>query len=310
MTHPKRRLIPDEQTIVVLDTSPVRNVGHDGVPTWVATFAAMAKSGYSFSLADGACAELLTAHARGKSITDDELRTIINAIEPFLNPDVPVMLGKVDLMSMIGETEAPAEWEAEVRTLSRRAWQTVKASVSTSLDKRISAEAELQEDRDDWIGAFAKFDAGYEEWLSEDPSREQQFPLHPYEHPLLDLQFTSLATRSVQRHPTMAVRADLQLRYEWRQWMRSRQDKDGYNPSSKKKRNDGVDLDMYPYLMLPAFVVAEDGGFHARLSDIKSPQLHWFWEPQALADAWSRGERPRPVWAAAAADQTDPQPAG
>ncbi|WP_321936253.1 hypothetical protein [Paraburkholderia sp. J8-2] len=310
MTHSKRRLIPDEQTIVVLDTSPVRDIGHHGVPAWVATFADMAKDGYVFSLADGACAELLSAHARGTSITDDELRTIIDAVEPFLNPDIPVMLGKVDIMRMIGEADAPAEWEAEVRGLSQRAWQTLKASVSTPLDKRVSAAAELQEDRDDWIGAFAKFDAGYEQWVTEDPNRKHLFPLNPYEHPLLDLQFASLATRSVQRHPDMAVRADLQLRYEWRQWVRSRQEKDGYNPSSKKKRNDGVDLDMYPYLMLPALMVAGESGFHSKIADIHSPQLIWIWEPQALADAWSGGERPRAAWVATAADRTVPQPVG
>lgn len=301
MNHPPRKLIPDEQTIVVLDTSPVRNVGHDGVPAWVATFADMAKDGYAFSLADGACAELLTAHARG-SITDDALETIVNAAERYLNPAIPVMLGKLDLMRMIGESNEPMGWEAEARTLSLRAWQMLKTASGIPRTERISAEAELQEDRDDWIGAFAKFDAGFEEWLSEDPSREEQFPLHPYEHPLLDLQFRSLAARSVNHHPDMAKRVDLQMRYEWRQWVRFRQKKHGYNPASNKNRNDGVDLDMYPYLMLPALVVAGESGFHSRIADIKSPQLDWFWQPQDLADAWARGERPRPTWDAIAVD--------
>lgn len=306
MNHPQRKLIPDEQTIVVLDTSPVRNVGHDGVPAWVATFADMRKDSYSFSLADGACAELLTAHARG-SITDDKLATIVNAAEMYLNPAVPVLLGKIDLMRMIGESNEPVGWEAEVRKLSQRAWQMLKAASSIPPKERISAEAELQEDRDHWIGAFAKFDVGLEEWLSEDPSREEQFPLHLYDHPLLDLQFRSFAARSVYHRPDMADRADLQMRYEWRQWIRFRQKKDGYNPTSKKNRNDGVDLDMYPYLMLPALVVAGDSGFHSRIEDIESPQLDWFWQPQDLADAWARGERPRPGWAAVPTDQTTSQ---
>lgn len=301
MTRPQRKLIPDEQTIVVLDTSPVRNIGHDGVPAWVATFADMAKNGYSFSLADGACVELLTAHARG-SITDHELATIISAAETYLNPAVPVLLGKVDLMRMIGESSAPSGWEAEALTLSQRAWQVLKAASSTSPEERIGGEDELQEDRDDWIDAFKKFDAAHAEWLSKYPDGEAEHPLNEYEHPALDAALDHLAAGSQTPPPTMAERQDLQMRYIWRQWVRTRKEKHAYDPSSPKKVNDGIDLDLYRYLMLPALVVADDGGFHQRIADIKSPQREWFWRPQALADAWTRGERPRPAWAAAVTD--------
>lgn len=51
--------------------------------------------------------------------------------------------------------------------------------------------------------------------------------------------------------------------------------------------------------MLPALVVADEKGFDERLADIKSLQRDWFWRPQKLADAWTRGERPRPAWAVA-----------
>lgn len=303
MTHPRRKIISDEQCIVVLDTSPVRSIAYESaMPAWVGTFADMSKGGYSFSLADGACIELLTQHARG-SITDDELTRIVAATETYLNPEMPVLLGKVDLMRMIGESSAPTGWEADTLALSKQVWQRLKSASSTPPEKRISGEAELQEDRDDWIGAFAKFDLGLEEWLSEDPSREEQFPLHLYKHPLLDVQFRSIAARSVHQHPDMAERVDLQMRYQWRQWVRARQEKDGYNPASKRNRNDGVDLDMYRYLMLPALVVAGDSDFHKRISDINSPQLDWFCRPQELADAWTRGECPRPTWVAAVTEQ-------
>lgn len=44
-SSPPRRLILDEKCIVVLDTSPIRNIAEEGtVPPWVDTFAAMAKS--------------------------------------------------------------------------------------------------------------------------------------------------------------------------------------------------------------------------------------------------------------------------
>ncbi len=45
MNHPKRKIIPDEQCIVVLDTSPVRNIAQaSGTPAWVATFVDMSKA--------------------------------------------------------------------------------------------------------------------------------------------------------------------------------------------------------------------------------------------------------------------------
>lgn len=295
MTHSQRKLISDDQTIVVLDTSPVRNIGHDGVPAWVATFADMAKDGYSFSLADGAVAELLTAHARS-SITDHELATIVSAAETYLNPAVPVLLGKIDLMRMIGESSAPAGWETEALKLSRGAWQVLKAASSTPPEARISGEDELQKDRDDWIGAFKTFDAAHAEWLSKCSDCEAEDLLNEYEHPALDAALDHLAAGSQTSPPTMAERQDLQMRYIWRQWVRSRKEKNAYDPSSSKKVNDGIDLDLYRYLLLPALVVTDDGGFHQRIADIRSPQRAWFWRPQALADAWTRGERPRPAW--------------
>ena len=264
----------------------------------------MTGDNYSFSLAAGACAKLMTAHARG-SITNGELKAIVDATEIFLNSEVPVLLGKIDLMRMIGEADELG-WEDEARMLSQRAWQMLKAASSTAPEERTSAEAELQEDRDNWIRAFAMFDEGLREWLSENPNRRNQFPLHPFEHPLLEQQFRSLAACSVNRHPDMAERVDLRMRYTWRQWVRSRQKKDGYNPASKKSRNDGVDLDMYSYLMLPALVVAGDKNFHSRIAYIKSPQLNWFFQPQDLANAWKRGERRRPAWASSALDRSCP----
>ncbi len=69
-----------------------------------------------------------------------------------------------------------------------------------------------------------------------------------------------------------------------------------YDPTSLKKLNDGIDFDLYRYLMLPAFVVADDSGFFTKITDIPSFQVKWFCKPQALADAWSRGESPVPHW--------------
>ncbi|CAE6763873.1 hypothetical protein G2912_14625 [Paraburkholderia aspalathi] len=309
MNHPKRKLIPDEQTIVVLDTSPVRNIAYaDATPAWVATFVEMADDGYAFSLADGALAELLAQYNRG-SLTDGDLTKILAAISQFLNPDLPILPGKRDIMAMIGES-TDGDWcEDDVREFALRGWAVLNDPSLLDEERREELTQALQYDRDEWIGWFAKFDSRYARWTAEQPGREKQ-ELNQYKHDLLDEELADLAAHGRNPQPTMAMRLDLQMRYIWRQWVRTRQKRDGYDPTSEKKVNDGIDLDLYRYLILPALVVTDDRGFHERLADIKSDQRHWFWRPQALADAWVRGERPRPVWPAPVIAPLETQSAG
>lgn len=298
MNHLQRKIIPDDQCMVVLDTSPVRNIAHaTETPAWVATFAEMSKAGYSFSLADGALTELLFQYLRG-SIKKTEHARIVQAIETFLSPDLPVLPGRKDLMGMIGESDDPAWCEDELVTYSRHALTVLKDPSLLTEKERAKIAPALQDDRNEWIAWFAKFDRGYEKWKAEVPGREKK-PLNMYEHALLDDELADLAAYSRNPHPDMAERLDLLLRYVWRQWVRTRLDKFAYDPTRDSNRNDGIDLDLYRYLMLPAVVVSDDKGFHDRIADIKRPQRAWFWRPQALADAWMRGEPPRPVWSAA-----------
>jgi hypothetical protein len=310
MNHPQRKIIPDALCMVVLDTSPARNIAHaSDTPAWVATFAEMSKAGYSFSLADGAVTELLSQYLRG-SITKPEHARMVQAIESFLSPDLPILPGKQDLMGMIGESTDPAWSEAELVAFSRHALNVLGNPSLLSEKERARIEPALQYDRKEWTESFAKYDARYTEWLLKEPDGEKKLPLNEHDHPLLEDELADLASYSRTQPPTLAERSDLQLRYIFRQWVRTRQKKDSYDPTNPKKINDGIDLDIYRYLMLPALVVADDRGFHERLADIKSPQRHWFWRPQELADAWTRGERPRPAWAAPVIDQADSPAAG
>ncbi|HDR9000093.1 TPA: hypothetical protein QDB01_006105 [Burkholderia vietnamiensis] len=86
--------------------------------------------------------------------------------------------------------------------------------------------------------------------------------------------------------------------------MRTRKTKEPYNPGSSNHLNDGIDFDLYRYLMLPAFVVSDDNGFHSKIADIKSPQRTWFKKPEELAAAWERGELSCPTWRAEGSDST------
>ncbi|CAN0621130.1 protein of unknown function [Burkholderia multivorans] len=102
----------------------------------------------------------------------------------------------------------------------------------------------------------------------------------------------------------VAERQDLQTRYLWRQWVRTREANAPYDPNNPKKVNDGIDLDLYRYLILPALVVSDDGGFHGTIADIKSPQRTWFQKPEELAAAWEHGELSCLTWKHEGSDST------
>ncbi|WP_342613490.1 hypothetical protein [Burkholderia ambifaria] len=296
MTLIPRKLIPDDQCIVVLDTSPARDLAYGPtLPDWVATFEKMANAGYSFSLADNALTELLNQHIDGR-LNETELHKILAALLRFVNPEVPVLPGKRELLAMIGESDDSTWSEAEVSAFSKRAWAVLNDPALLDEVDRKNLKKALQDDRDDWKQAFEDFDNAHAAWLTQDPNGETKQPLNEYAHPQLDKALDIIASRGKSQSPSMAERQDLQTRYIWRQWVRTRKAKDPYDPSSEKKVNDGIDLDLYRYLMLPAFVVAGDAGFHGKIADIKSPQRGWFWRPEELAAAWERGEKPRPTW--------------
>jgi hypothetical protein len=97
--------------------------------------------------------------------------------------------------------------------------------------------------------------------------------------------------------PPLSMRLDLQTRYSWRQYKRSRgRLSHRYDPTNRGKRNDGIDFNLYTYLALPALIVAGEGGFFGSIADITSFQREWIMRPATLAQAWERGERPRPLF--------------
>jgi len=298
MKPPPRKLISDELTIVVLDTCTVRELAHaDAIPGWVPTFAIMKKSGYSFSLADGALAELLAQYIRG-SIDDAKLSVIVEGLRTFLNPEVPVLLGKRDVMGMIGELDDPDWSPDDVAVYSKNGWALLQSPSNLTEEQGKAIVRALQGDRDDWNAFFETFNVAYTDWLQSEPDGETRYPLNQYTHPALDVALEALALRGRAQSPTLAERLDLQMRYLWRQWVRTRQQKNAYNPTNKSNENDGIDFDLYRYLMLPALIVSEDKGFYSRIADITSPQRGWFYRAQALAGAWASGKRPCPVWTA------------
>ncbi|MGB8417684.1 hypothetical protein [Paraburkholderia sp.] len=290
MVVPKRLLVPDDQCIVVLDTSPARNLAHvETLPRWVETFAEMANSGYSFSLADGALAELLAQRSSGR-IPDAGFEQMIAALARFLNPSLPVLPTKRDIEQMIGATDRADGWSEEVFDLSNRGWAALQEA-KPELGAR--AEASLEEERISWFDLFGDLEDGW-------TNLGRPTDLDELDHPEL---YKALAAmdRGTTIFPPKSIRCDLQVRLLWRQFARSKRLKDPYDPASLKKINDGIDFDLYRYLQLPALVVAEDSGFFGKIENIPSFQRNWFWKPWVLAEAWVNGDKPLPKWPEVAA---------
>lgn len=285
--QPLDDLIPAGTTVVVLDTSPARNLAHASAPPpWVMTFGEMARKGYSFSLSDNAFAELISQVASG-AITREQAARMLEQLKTFLSPRLPILPGKRDLYALIGSSEVASGWSIDqVRALSVQSWELLNRANSAVGGKPLSADEELQSERETWFAIFEK--------LGESDVTNE--PLNEYEHGQLTIALTGSDSKVPELSPPLSVRWDLQMRLLWRQYVRSKKASEPYDPTSPKKRNDGIDFDLFHYLLLPALVVATDSGFFEKLVDIKSYQKAWFWKPEALAQAWTAGERPCATW--------------
>lgn len=118
---PPRLIIDDHEIMVVLDTSPVRELAHEvDCPEWASTFEEMSHKGYSFSLADGTFAELINQRRNGQ-LSVGEFERMCSRLSHFLNLDFPVILGRSDVLGM-SQLNSSSWNEEECRLLSQQAW--------------------------------------------------------------------------------------------------------------------------------------------------------------------------------------------
>lgn len=284
-----RKLIPLSKTIVVLDTAPLRDIAHGGSAEWVETFAKMARDGYSFSLADATAAELLTQIRSGR-IPREGYEHLITLLKTFLNLDFPVLPGKIDLEGMVGARVEPGLLE-ETTFLSGAAWAQLVDPGAPVDAKGPPLDVLLEEERKEWVEFLERtrrmtFYYGIDLEKS-DPDDVAEF----------------LADQAGEAYdfgdpikPPMGARMHLELRYRFRQMARTAQKKDRYDPLNSRKKNDGIDVDLYKYLILPALAVSTDNGFFNSLNSIQSFQKDWIFRPEELANRWLAGERPQPCW--------------
>lgn len=283
------KLAPEHEVIVVLDTSVARGLGFSSQPDWVETFASMSRDGYRFSLADVALGELLLQVRDGRTSQDQHQR-MLASLQPFLDGRFPVLPSGVDLLAMLGCSEEPIDLE-ETAKLAETGWALLSDSHVEAHVLGPPLEVIRDQEREDWPEWLTRV-ARHAEFSGIDLGRSR--PDDVAEH-LAELARASLDSKS-DLSPPMSVRRHLEVRYRFRQMARTRLEKHPYNPRHPKKQNDGMDVDLYQYLMLPALVLTCDNGFFGSIESISSFQRNWFKRPEELAAKWMKGERPAPKW--------------
>ncbi|WEE79507.1 hypothetical protein LZ683_09150 [Comamonas testosteroni] len=293
-----RQIISDNEIIVVLDTSTVRNLAFvSEPPSWVTTFAKMSRDGYSFSLADAAAAELLNQVRSNRTIISKHKQSI-EWVSTFLNPEIRVLPGGIDVQRMIDSTDI--RHAEETRHLADIAWEMLLHPLEEDVEDRRPFDELLDEDRDEWMSYLADTDE-HLYMFGLDVRRSDPTLVKDY---LIDL-LAGAIDKGESIFPPFSTRRHLEIRYRVRQYVRTTLTKKPYNPASKKNRNDGIDLTLYDYLMLPALVLANDSGFYSSLNDIDSFQKSWFMTPEKLASEWLEGKRPHPKWPECSVDEED-----
>ncbi|MDP9607559.1 UNVERIFIED_ORG: hypothetical protein J2W38_007384 [Variovorax paradoxus] len=283
-----RLIIPEKKTIVVLDTNPARNLAEmEEAPPWLHDFEAMSRDGYSFSLAEIAVAELMAQYDRG-SLSQSNHQRMIDRLSLFLNLEMPALAGKKDIYGML-ELNVDAWKPEETWQLAQIMWAWLKDPAHDGRPGEELLKELLQEERDDWVEYLRTIKS-----MVAELAPKEGFSYQDATPEVIAAIDASLSNGS--SNPTMAQRVHLHSRYRWRQFVRSQKSKGPYNPLSGNKRNDGIDVDLYIYLMLPAFVVTTDTAFLDGLKDIESFQRGWFVTPETLSAQWSNGTKPRLAW--------------
>lgn len=286
----ERPIVPFGVTMVVLDTCAARQLVHEPGVTWDACFKEMSADGYSFSLSELAVHELVSQVQRGSISVEDHLAMLVR-LTSFLNPEAPVIPSYYDVMGMIGAREFD---EFETRHLIGELWRIFRADFSCDSHASILTERVRGDEVREWA------------YFLEDITRHVRCSGLDISQAAPEVAADALAVLAASSRdekesvvPDMSIRQHLEIRYRFRQAARSQLDQKPYRPASTKKRNDALDLSMYSYLTLPAFVVTRDNGFMSKLAGIDSFQRDWFKLPEDLAASWRRGERPAPQWPSA-----------
>ena len=272
---------------VALDTGIFRELCHtESEPEWFSTFVKMAKDGWSFHLTDVCFAEIIAARERS-AITDAEGKRAVVLLEQILSEYFPCLPGNRKLFHLCGfrhkddlDYGFDENFEREYSIASWKGLKQLMASGEISEDrysiKKGKSEEVLKEERKKWINAMTR----------------KPEPDFDYEKCVQIIKCDFDAGSETDGLP-MSVRGDI-IAHAMAEW--GRRIASGYNPSSRKRRNDGIDFHLNFSFLWPALLVTTDKKFKNSLRGLKSYQANWVFLPKELAEKWEQQTLIEPTW--------------
>jgi hypothetical protein len=266
-------------------------------PTWLETFPAMKEAGWSFHISDVAFAEIIVARSRG-SITDEQWWQATRRLNTFLSDWFPCLPGKGDLFRMCGlrdrESSEPGFFDEGLENeISKTNWQTLRNPLALSTPnyealffwqghvyrarlKSGAAAAQIHAERERWV---AEMEEPIDETFNRDRASEE-----------IRRDFDTWA---VGEPPRMSVRGDLlsRVQAEWKARRRN-----GLNPRSDNRKNDGIDSLLLYCFLWPALLCTRDRNFHRLITRERSYQSSWACLPEELAEKFNNNSLVEPVW--------------
>ncbi|MBS1092887.1 hypothetical protein JK208_15040 [Gluconobacter sp. Dm-74] len=275
--------ILSNRRVIVLDTSPVRNLAYSNkIPEWVKIFSKMKKNGYLFTLSECTFGELLKQKNIG-AMSEKEFRNLIGRLKIFLSMTLPVMPGEVDVLRLIGSEPHYNFHDNDIKAISKKAFRML---VDQKVNYTEILIEELERERSEWRNLIFNLDQIHSQDSEEfDEISDYRLDMYIKGH-----------DRDRVMDPPLSRRLDLRTRYIWRQYVRSKKKNEPYNVNAPKKANDGIDLRIYTYLALPALIVAEDNGFFGSIENIPSFQKSWIMKSDDLANSWANRTLKFPEW--------------
>lgn len=281
---------------IALDTGVARELCYKE-PSWFSAFEEMVKDGWSFHLTDVCIGEILAARER-KAITDKQWAKGVKRLERLLSEYFPCLPGKRDLFHLCGfrddeDPDKEIHSEEYLINYSRAVWETLRKPMfakgrSTAITFMVggtkmvcpiqpeNATQVIEEERAGWI-----------EMMTRNPT-----PDFNYAKDIMEKKAHFDSWAKTDGLP-MSVRGDIlaHVEVEWERRLAS-----GYNPSSPKRRNDGMDFLLNYTFLWPALLVTTDKNYRDFLRGLESYQSGWIYLPIELADAWKARTLESPSW--------------